>query len=58
MILCNFKTSGANVALEKKVVAQKDAFLAQTDLSRGEEGLNRKIRNYGSERHVILQQVF
>ena len=33
MIPCNFKTGGANVALEKKVVAQKDAFLVQTDLS-------------------------
>ena len=33
MIPSNFKTGGANVALEKKVVAQKDVFLAQTDLS-------------------------
>lgn len=36
IILCNFKTSSSNVALEKKIVEQKKkkpAFLAQTGFS-------------------------
>ena len=46
MILCNFKTDGANVALEKKVLAQKNAFFAQTDLSPIMEHLSKKENSY------------
>ena len=54
MIPCNFKKGGANVALEKKVVAQKDALLAQTDLSRiGME--NKPLLLHGSYKSPVNQ---
>ena len=61
MIPCNFKTCGANVALEKKVVAQKDAFLAQTDLSRIHKAvgfLEIKKKCHKAVRYIIYFQAW